>query len=123
MFVNQIDNTDDDEPVVAIAQPGDGEWHEFHADNIAEVVSLPGGLLQVVRMDGTRFDPLGGNILAVTGTEWSVWVKSGDDTTRYDEQSHIQMNPNGTVVRVTEDGHTEYAGTEIRRAKRTELTE
>lgn len=115
-------DTTDRTPTLAV-RGDDGTWHEFEADDVAEAITLPGGQVQVIDMTGERGDPIVGSIVAVTGTEWSVWVARGDDVTRYDEQSHVQQNPGGSVVRIKEDGHTTHAGTAIRRAKRTQLIE
>lgn len=111
--------TEDREAFVAVFNPESGEWIQYHGDGVAEIITLPGGMVQAIDMTGERHDSFSGSIVMVTGTSWSVWTKRGDETTRHDDVMHVQKNPNGEVVLI--DEHTQLVGTEIRRAKRTSI--
>jgi hypothetical protein len=110
--------TDDREAVVTILK-SDEEWVEYYGDEIAEVITLPGGMVQAIDMAGERHDPIDGEIAFVSGTSWSVWSKKRGEVTRYDDENHIQKIPNGTVV--LPDNTPRNIGNSIRRAKRTTL--
>jgi hypothetical protein len=112
--------TDDREALVAI-RSSDGDWIEYRSDEIAEVITLPGGMVQAIDMTGDRYDPIPGDITMVNGESWSAWTKRGDETTRHDDVTHVQQNPNGEVVLV--DGASRFVGTSIRRAKKTKILE
>lgn len=99
----------------------DGEWTKYRGDDIAEVITLPGGMVQAIDMAGERHDPIPGKIIVVTGKSWSVWTERGGETQRHDEVPHIQQNPNGEVVTV--DDSVNFVATSIRRAKRTSILE
>lgn len=112
--------TDDDrEAKVAVFNSDTEEWTNYTGDDIAEVITLPGGMVQAIDLDGERHDPIPGDIIGVTGDLWSVWTKDTSETNRHDEQTHVQQNPNGTVVLV--DGTPRHVGHSIRRAKRTSI--
>lgn len=121
MFVQHRDTQQTDRYSVYIRETGDTEspeMHEYHDAEVAEVISLPGGMVQAISMDAERNDPIQGVIVLALG-DWTAWVKRGDTTVEHADLSHVQRNPGGSGVVSTDDSRV--TGHEIRRVKRTEL--
>lgn len=107
-------------PTVFVVDP-DKDATKYYEDEVAEIITLPGDMVQAIDMNGDRHDPLKATIVMVSRGSWSVWIERGGETTRYDDVSHVQKNPSGEVVLDVTSNSSRIVGTSIRRAKRTKL--
>lgn len=120
MIVKSLsDNNEEKDTTFTVhIRDSDGESIEVTGDEVAEVVTMPGNLVQVINMDGERQEPVTGRIVYARG-DWKVWVKQGDSVRPYYNVQHIQQNSEGGAV--TSPDRKSVVGCQIRRVKRTEL--
>lgn len=104
-----IENTDDG-PVT----------HKYTGHEVAEVLTIPGGMVQVIDMDGERHDAHHNAFILYARGDWRAWA-GGAATRELPDVSRIMCLPDDRVRAIFTDGSRLTYGTQINRVKRSSL--
>lgn len=125
MITKLAEQTDEQDPeylLVILEETDDGHVeHRYEGDEVAEALTIPGGMVQVIDMDGDRYDAHANSFILVAKGDWQAWV-GGQETRRLPDVARTVLLPNDEVMTTFHgDRPTLNYGSQINRVKRSEL--
>lgn len=127
-MITKLRNQTQDEPsadyehlVVIIEATDDGSVaHKYMDDEVAEVITIPGKMVQVIDMEGNRHDTHNNAFILLAEGDWRAWA-GGAGTRELPDVNRIALMPDDRVrIRFADDRTLTY-GTQINRVKRSTL--
>lgn len=118
----QTEEQDTEFVLVVLEETDDGlVKHQYEDDEVAEALTIPGGMVQVIDMNGDRNDAHANSFILMARGDWRVWVGGGETREQHDV-AEVWRFPHGQILtKFHDDRPKSRYGNRINRVKRTKL--